>query len=164
MRALRESRRVKRERERLQYIDDALKCVCKSCNEPFKQITHLGSKAAYCKSCAEQLEAESNRKSRRVAKSRRRARIRNTKSDPIDPFDVFETADWACYLCGVNTPKSLRGTYDSRAPELDHIIPLSKGGTHTMDNVACACRKCNNIKGDILPNTPRRGNSSAGGP
>ncbi|MCG3808923.1 HNH endonuclease [Psychrobacter sp. Ps4] len=110
----------------------------------------MGQKQMYCKYCAKQLAEKHRRKSGRIAKSRRRARIRNTKNDPIDPFDVFDAADWRCYLCGKSTPKSLRGTYDNRAPELDHIKPLSKGGTHTMDNVACCCRECNRIKSDDL--------------
>jgi 5-methylcytosine-specific restriction endonuclease McrA len=33
---------------------------------------------------------------------------------------------------------------------LDHIIPLSKGGTHTWDNVRPAHRRCNELKGDRL--------------
>lgn len=148
--------------DKLKYIEQALNCVCKNCKVLFKQKTHLGGKSVYCQHCAKEMVKKHRGKSSRIAKSRRRARIRNTKNDPIDPFDVFTAAEWSCYLCGKSTPKSLRGTYDNRAPELDHIIPLSKGGTHTMDNVACACRKCNQIKGDILPNAPRRGNSSAG--
>ncbi len=33
-------------------------------------------------------------------------------------------------------------------PERDHRIPLSKGGTHTKDNVVAACRHCNSSKKD----------------
>jgi 5-methylcytosine-specific restriction endonuclease McrA len=29
------------------------------------------------------------------------------------------------------------------APTLDHIVPLSKGGSHTYDNLQCACFRCN---------------------
>jgi endogenous inhibitor of DNA gyrase (YacG/DUF329 family) len=47
----------------------------------------------------------------------------------------------------VPTPKSLRGTFVDNAPELDHIIPLSLGGTHTKSNTQLLCRKCNRIKG-----------------
>jgi 5-methylcytosine-specific restriction endonuclease McrA len=43
----------------------------------------------------------------------------------------------------------LRGTHADRAPELDHILPLAAGGDHTFDNVACACRKCNQAKGAL---------------
>jgi 5-methylcytosine-specific restriction endonuclease McrA len=31
---------------------------------------------------------------------------------------------------------------------IDHVIPRSKGGTHTWDNVTIACETCNHKKGD----------------
>ena len=34
---------------------------------------------------------------------------------------------------------------------LDHVIPTSKGGEHTWDNIVTACEKCNNRKGDRTP-------------
>jgi 5-methylcytosine-specific restriction endonuclease McrA len=30
----------------------------------------------------------------------------------------------------------------------DHIIPLSRGGTHTLDNIVVVCRSCNSRKGE----------------
>ncbi len=33
---------------------------------------------------------------------------------------------------------------------IDHVLPLSKGGTHTPDNVVPACGSCNSAKGDRL--------------
>jgi 5-methylcytosine-specific restriction endonuclease McrA len=30
----------------------------------------------------------------------------------------------------------------------DHVIPLSRGGTHTMDNIVPACKPCNSSKGN----------------
>lgn len=61
----------------------------------------------------------------------------------FDPFEIFERDGWRCHLCGIKTLRSLRGTNDPRAPELDHITPLSKGGRHTRMNTACACKRCN---------------------
>lgn len=34
---------------------------------------------------------------------------------------------------------------------MDHFIPLSKGGTHTADNVVPACAPCNYRKKDMMP-------------
>src|SRR5258705_2206708 len=36
----------------------------------------------------------------------------------------------------------------SRADSIDHVVPRSKGGTHTWDNVVAACRPCNVRKRD----------------
>ena len=41
-----------------------------------------------------------------------------------------------------------RGSYDDDAPELEHVVALSKGGEHSYRNCRCACRACNIIKGD----------------
>ena len=38
-------------------------------------------------------------------------------------------------------------------PSLDHIIPVSKGGTHTWDNVQLAHHYCNSIKNDNVYST-----------
>ncbi len=146
--AIREAEKVARKEQRaikkLKEIEQMLNCECKDCGLDFKQRTHIGLKEKYCSYCRKQRL----QKERRIHKSRRRARIRGAEHDAIDPIDVFKQADWICYICGQNTPRALRGTWDNRAPELDHVIPLSKGGTHTLDNVACSCRRCNIIKAD----------------
>lgn len=60
---------------------------------------------------------------------------------------VFERDKWTCQLCGIKTPKKLKGSIDPRAPELDHILALALGGGHVIENCQCSCRKCNNEKG-----------------
>jgi 5-methylcytosine-specific restriction endonuclease McrA len=62
------------------------------------------------------------------------------------PLDVLERGGWRCYLCGEATPQELRGSTDLSAPEVDHIVPLARGGSHSMLNAACACRGCNLAK------------------
>src|SRR3954451_8380263 len=49
---------------------------------------------------------------------------------------VFARDGHRCQYCG------------SAAENIDHIIPRSKGGTHTWENVVAACRPCNTRKED----------------
>lgn len=34
---------------------------------------------------------------------------------------------------------------------IDHLIPRSKGGSNNLQNLVCACRKCNTDKNDRHP-------------
>ncbi len=51
---------------------------------------------------------------------------------------VLARDDYRCQYC------------DSRAEGIDHIVPRSRKGTHTWENVVAACRPCNARKGDRL--------------
>ena len=53
---------------------------------------------------------------------------------------VFARDDHRCQYCG--------GFADS----IDHVVPRSRGGQHTWENVAAACRPCNLRKRDRTPN------------
>jgi 5-methylcytosine-specific restriction endonuclease McrA len=61
----------------------------------------------------------------------------------FDPVAILERDGWWCQRCGRETPKELRATNDQRAPQVDHVIPLSRGGAHTPENSQCLCRACN---------------------
>jgi 5-methylcytosine-specific restriction endonuclease McrA len=34
---------------------------------------------------------------------------------------------------------------------MDHVVPRSRGGDHSWENVVAACRRCNSKKKDKLP-------------
>jgi hypothetical protein len=51
-----------------------------------------------------------------------------------------------CYLCGRQVSDALPFTHPLKA-NIDHVMPISKGGMHTLDNVRVACRACNAAKG-----------------
>ncbi len=34
---------------------------------------------------------------------------------------------------------------------IDHVMPISRGGEDSWENLVCACVKCNNRKGDRTP-------------
>ena len=50
---------------------------------------------------------------------------------------------FTCQYCGKSLTLST-GT-------IDHLIPRSKGGPHSWDNVCAACKSCNNKKDNRLP-------------
>ncbi|HNP17831.1 MAG TPA: HNH endonuclease [Fulvivirga sp.] len=54
--------------------------------------------------------------------------------------NVFKRDNLTCQYCG--TTKDLT---------LDHVIPRSKGGKTTWDNLTTACKRCNAKKGDETP-------------
>lgn len=122
---------------------------CKHCGRKAKG---RGERARACDGCAKEKMriARRNCPSRRADKARRKAMDRGVLADRIDPIKVFERDKWMCHLCGCKTDARLRGSYLDNAPELDHVIPLSKGGTHTWGNVRCACRSCNGKKSNRL--------------
>jgi 5-methylcytosine-specific restriction endonuclease McrA len=62
-------------------------------------------------------------------------------------FNVFLRDKWNCQYCGVKF----------RTPELtfDHVIPKSRGGGTTWENIVAACQSCNMLKGNRLPHECR---------
>lgn len=90
------------------------------------------------------LQVESGAKAAR--RKARKMRLRGVVVETVNPLVVLKRDRWTCQLCGVKTPQHLRGSYDDRAPEVDHINPLSQGGEHSYRNTQCACRKCNIAK------------------
>ncbi|QDM56277.1 HNH endonuclease [Gordonia phage SweatNTears] len=68
------------------------------------------------------------------------------KENPIIEEEVFIRDGWICQLCA--DPVDPDDKHPSKwSPSLDHIIPLSRGGTHTWDNVQLAHLGCNSSKG-----------------
>ena len=49
-----------------------------------------------------------------------------------------------CEYCGV----TMDVNNPWRHPTRDHIVPRSRGGEHTWENVVAACRRCNSSKRD----------------
>jgi hypothetical protein len=47
--------------------------------------------------------------------------------------------------------KERTGSFDPTVEELDHVVPFSKGGGHTEDNLWIIPRKANRAKGDKMP-------------
>ena len=76
---------------------------------------------------------------------------------PLSRRAVFTRDGQTCVYCG------------GSATSIDHVVPRSRGGTHTWDNVVAACRRCNHTKADRslaelgwkLPHPPRTPSGAA---
>jgi 5-methylcytosine-specific restriction endonuclease McrA len=53
---------------------------------------------------------------------------------------VFARDRWTCQYCGSRTHNLT----------VDHVVPRSKGGPSTWDNIVASCAPCNRRKGDRL--------------
>lgn len=93
--------------------------------------------------CSKQCRVTHQIKNKSGSTHRRRARLYGVAYERIDKFAVFARDGWKCQLCGVATPRDRSGKLIDTAPQLDHIVPISMGGPHTLENVQCTCRKCN---------------------
>lgn len=115
--------------------------VCKECGITFVPL--FGDKhRSYCSyKCL-------RKHMKRISTAVRNARIRKAGIiERFDPIEILERDRWTCQHCGRETPRELRGSTEDDAPELDHIIPIAVGGSHTQGNTQCLCRKCNINKG-----------------
>ncbi|WP_316637600.1 homing endonuclease associated repeat-containing protein [uncultured Ruminococcus sp.] len=60
-------------------------------------------------------------------------------------FLVMQRDNFKCCICGASPAKD-----PSVELHIDHIVPWSKGGETTMDNLQTLCSKCNLGKSDLL--------------
>lgn len=54
--------------------------------------------------------------------------------------NIFKRDNYECVYCGCDVKKELT---------LDHVIPQSKGGGNTWENLVTACKRCNCEKADL---------------
>lgn len=73
---------------------------------------------------------------RREYEARRRAIMRSAAIGPADYSAVIERSGGVCGIC--STPVG-----DWSAIHFDHIVPLSRGGAHSADNLQVAHAACN---------------------
>lgn len=75
----------------------------------------------------------------RISAAARRARIRELPTEKIDPFVVYQRDEGICGICG--------DPVDLKLFEIDHVIPIARGGPHLYTNVQIAHPICNRRKG-----------------
>ena len=84
---------------------------------------------------------------RKAADARRRAARSGADVERFANAEIYERDNWACGICEQAVDRSLAYP-DPMSVSLDHIIPLSLGGSHTRDNVRCSHLTCNVRRGN----------------
>ena len=90
-------------------------------------LSHKKSHAIYCSKTCKSMD--------HTFKHRGKTRFANTARRLL----IFQRDNGACYMCG--TAVTLKEM------ELDHLIPVKKGGSSESSNLAVSCRWCNRSKG-----------------
>lgn len=148
---LSEEEKAIRRRER--YIKNfvSVEKVCEYCGTPF--MTQYKKSKTFC---SEECASKHSHYMSKVAEKRRKERI--TSLDTLDRDITLEKLynrdGGICAICG--KPCNYRDYIFQGAvfvagtdyPSIDHIKPLSKGGSHTWDNVQLSHKLCNSIKSD----------------
>ncbi len=115
---------------------------CLNCNQEFTRFDQGG----VCEQC--------QKRTRAARAIKRKAAIRGATSynTGISHWAVHHIFNGVCGICNHKTqPPEVWDIWDGKswmpfAPTVDHIIPVSRAGTHTWDNVQLAHWLCNSLK------------------
>lgn len=114
--------------------------TCELCSVTFSRKS---TSQTQCESCREARK----RAEKRAYKQRRKQLIREKSG--LATRDVWER-DPLCHLCGCETViGDGHDPTDARYANADHLIPISRGGRHSVENIRIACRKCNLAKSNM---------------
>lgn len=136
---------------------------CKECGRIFtmrelreENPWNFSSNPTFCSTkCARRFHKRNGNYKRRLAREQ-------TCSDSVSLHALCERDDGVCHLCGKKVdPSDFRyadGVFVAGAlyPSIDHVVPLSKGGSHTWGNVKLAHFRCNAVKSDGSIDDARR--------
>ncbi len=73
-----------------------------------------------------------------VVRLRYYVKVPYKRTAPLSRRAVFARDQGKCQYCGKS------------AESIDHVVPRSRGGDHSWDNVVACCRRCNTYKSDRL--------------
>lgn len=115
---------------------------CKWCGKVFS-LPRLQTQVC----CSQQCSKKYKNHQRQIQKDvRTKIAKKNGVYQDITLARLYKRDHGQCYICGKHLV--LNNEYNRPdAPTIEHIIPISRGGTNTWDNVKLACRNCNVSKG-----------------
>ncbi|MGV5046877.1 HNH endonuclease [Rhodococcus pyridinivorans] len=99
--------------------------------------------------CSPECYKAHQREQKHASEHRRRARKKAAFVANVYRKKVFEADGYRCHICKKKTDKTKQAPHP-KAPTIDHLTPLSLGGTHEPANCRTACFMCNAMKSDRL--------------
>ena len=99
------------------------------------------------------LKTEKGKANQQRGNAKRQARERkiiNTLTSQ-EWLDILKEYNYRCTYCGKEFD-------ENNLPTKDHVIPISKGGHNTKENIVPACKSCNSKKHDKLLKRDIKGN------
>lgn len=98
-----------------------------------------------------------NKAQNALREANRRAKIKEALVDnDISLAKLYQRDRGVCAICGEICNYEDYATKDGHFvagntyPSIDHIVPLSKGGSHAWSNIQLAHRRCNTLKSDQI--------------
>lgn len=117
------------------YTSYRAETTCLDCGTDVSSNRDAGK---LCQRCQRRRSKKNN-----PSKIRKRCKRFGVAFDPqVRSKEVFERDAYKCQKCGRKTTTKVSCT-DSRRATVDHIVALSKGGSHEWHNVQCLCMSCN---------------------
>lgn len=121
--------------------------LCKECKKTF-------TKKAWSRSsfCSESCQKRYNKRNRKYLERSRYKKLKDI-GKAFSIKELYSLQNGICHICGTKCDFDDKKVLDNGTvvcgnsyPSIDHIIPLSKGGKNTIDNISLAHRLCNSYK------------------
>jgi 5-methylcytosine-specific restriction endonuclease McrA len=81
------------------------------------------------------------------AKGARRREVASATGERITIAALGDRDAWTCWICSQFVNRDLSGR-DPRMPSFDHVLPISRGGLDSWDNLRLAHLVCNVKRGN----------------
>ena len=155
--------RIEREKKKAQ--EQARKEKIKEIEEMQKKADMISARIERAWKAAQRREGHKEavkaERKRRELKREKRIRANGATDKDITLKKLYTRDGGICYLCGKpcdyeDYKRSDKGAFITGRlyPSIDHVKPLSHGGTHTWDNIRLAHMICNSQKSDRIPPSP----------
>ncbi len=127
-------------RHKLYKVTSTKSCI--NCGKLFEVLSN-NQFGLYCsKKCGDKHYKQLNPDKEHNKRARYRTKKNNNTVEEVSFEYICERDNWKCQICGKRVSK-LKKWPHPLSPSLDHIMPISLGGAHSITNIQLTHLKCN---------------------